>query len=222
MTLTIAKEHLQFARSLMHPSPNLVEIFFGSPRPATLMLFREYDLQARYNAALRTKNTDVEPSYFLEKIIEFSGYTLNEIIAAVAQEMDPEMLESIKDKGANLSFNLYTFYVMPMLAANRFVSPYLPASSIDAFFHEKDARNPREKMAYMGSILEFINGCGMNWIEPYKNLSGQLGRDGAATILLMFGLFKEACEGMHASTSPPIKLSPPIEEFLKKLENDSR
>jgi len=234
MEMTIMKEHLQFARSLMGPFIDITDAFFAEPR-ALLILFNDWDRLASSRYYLLHKSNfasirEVEPSAFFETVAEFSEIQKNFILEAVSINLPREKQKSLKDKGSHLFVNLTAWHTLPIFAANNFVPPYLPRSQIDKFLKQKMELERPSYFGYLEEIVLFIRlqREGDMWVRPLQTFSEYLDK-GAETVVLLTGIFKEACEGMQKPADTPralpkqdsgqtSELSPSVEEFLKGLE----
>jgi len=218
----------------MGPFTHPTDAFFAEPR-ALFILFENWDRIAdlRYyllNKSKLTNPREVEQSAFFETVAECSGIQKNFILEAVSINLPREQRESLKDKGPCLFINLTAWHILPMFAANNFVPPHLPRSQIDKFLKQKmDLERPLY-LGYLEEIVRFIRlqKAGDMWIQPLQTFSEYLAK-GAETVVLLTGLFKEACEVMQKPADTPrappkqdsgtSKLPPSIEKFLESLES---
>lgn len=234
MKPTITDAHLQNTLSLMaHPRPYR-QIFLESA-DALPPLFLLLDRNATYAEIIRTKNAQIEPSYFGETVLKFASLDFitgkGALAPRMTQEFDPAGQEALKHFATHLFLNLTWWYAGPMLWAIHFQCPYMPESRIKEFLQQKISPPLEQQVEYLNSIVAFMRSQKasvqlsqrqeIHWVDPYDDISGQLGEKGRYALRLLIGMFLDALENPRAPQAPDRRntdLSPSVLEFIDSLD----
>lgn len=202
-------------------------------------LFLFLDEKATRAAIIRTKNAEIEPSYFGETVLKFANLDFitseGALAPRITQEFDPTAQEALKHFATHLFLNLAWWYVGPILWAVHFHCPYMPESWVKKFLEQKTSLPLPKQIEYLDSIVAFIRSQEasiyitqaqeLRWITPYDDISGQLGQKGRYILRMLIGMLLDALENSKDPQKPPDGkstkgLDPSIIKFIETLDID--
>lgn len=205
---------------MVRDNPN----FFFEEADLFFYLFKQIDKSTTFRVIKRTGDANIAPSFFGEEIILFS-----EVDYEIVRNANPAAAEALKHFSRNTFLNLAAWYVLPLIAANGYICPYMPSLWVKKFVKEKTLLGAERLQKYISDIYTFMESSeATTWVNPYKNIASRLGPDACRSILILIGMFLEAYEEQknHSALPPPkksgnadtVKLSPEVIEFLEGLD----
>lgn len=205
---------------MVHDNPN----FFLEEADLFFYLFKQIDKTTTFRIRKQARNANIAPSWFGEEVIIFS-----EIDYDIVKNANPTEAETLKHFSQDTFLNLAAWYLLPLIAANNYICPYMPQRWALRFLKEKLSLEVSELRKYFAEIYGFIeNSEAKTWVNPYKTIASQLGQDACDSILLLVGMFLEAYEKQKNQTALPApekpsedatkNLSPEVINFLEGLD----